>query len=138
MTVIAKRLRSEAHLACIQIVLDGVGVAHLIVFVLGIIVYLLEKAVGTHVFEVVHLHRAALGGLCFPTAARERQPVKHVKKKKGFPQQYSMATTKKRGAYASSTTAIATNDTTRGLANQRMPSTKLHELRIDSLNYAIK
>lgn len=79
MTVIAKGLRFQAHLACIQIVLDGVGVAHLIVFVLGIIVYLLEEAVSTHVFEVVHLHGATLGGLSFPTAARERQPVKHVK-----------------------------------------------------------
>lgn len=76
-------------------------------------------------------------GAVFPhCCSRETASQTCQQKKKGFPQQYSMATTKKRGAYASSTTA--TNDTTRGLANQCMPNTKLHELTVDSLNYAIK
>lgn len=120
MTFIAKRLSLDAHLACIQIVLDGVGVAHLIVFILRIIVHVLEKAVGTHVFEMVHLHGTTLGGLRFPTAARERQQVKQNKKVLCNSTSWRP---RKRGAYASSTTAA--NETMQRLANRCQPSTKL-------------
>lgn len=84
MRFIASRLGFEAHLACIEIILDGVSVAHFIVLVLRVIVYLLEQAVGGHEPVVVHLQGAMLGGLHFPTvdaaAAQERQPIAHVKR----------------------------------------------------------
>lgn len=79
MRLVAGRLRFDAHLACVEIILDGVGVAHLIVLILRVAVYLPEQAVGGHDPEVVHPHRAVIGGLHFAVAdvaaARERQPI---------------------------------------------------------------
>lgn len=62
------RLGSIAHLAGIEVVVDGVSVALVVVLVLGIIVQFLKEAVAGHVPPVVHRHRAALGGLDQPAA----------------------------------------------------------------------
>lgn len=84
MRIIAGGPAFDPHLACIEIVLDGVGVAHVIVLVLRFIVYVLEQAVGGHESVVVHLHGALFGRLRFPAveaaAAQERQPIIHVRR----------------------------------------------------------
>lgn len=85
MRFIASRFGLDAHLSSVEIVLDGVSIAHLIILVLRVIVYLLEQAVSGDVTAVVHPHGAVLGGPRSPTvdaaaAAQERQPITCVKK----------------------------------------------------------
>ena len=83
MRFITGGLGFDANLARIEIILDGVSVAHLVILILGVVVYLLEQALGGHEPAVVHLHGATPEGLRFPTvdaAAQERQPIAHVKR----------------------------------------------------------
>lgn len=124
MRFIASGLGFDAHLACIEIILDRVSIAHLVVLVLRVIVYLPEQAVGGHAPAVVHPHRTVHGRqLCHTVdvaAAQKRQPITRVKRI--FQQQYSTAVTQ-RGAYSSGTTT--SNEMLQGLANQCKLKTKL-------------
>lgn len=101
MRFVARWLGFDAHLACIDIILDGVSIAHLVVLVLRVIVCLLEQAVSAHEGVVLHLGRSVLGGLCFPTAARERQP---ITRQKNFPAAVHHGSHAKRKRYTSSNT----------------------------------
>lgn len=67
MRYIASRLGFDAHLASVDIILDGVSIAHLIVLTLRFIINLPEQAVSGHGLAVVHPHGAMLRGLHFPT-----------------------------------------------------------------------
>ncbi len=84
MRFIASRLGFDAHLASIEIILDGVSVAHLIVLVLRVIVQIPEQAVSGDEPTVVHPHRVALRRTLSPTvdaaAAQERRPITCVKR----------------------------------------------------------
>lgn len=83
MRFVASRLQFNTHLACVEIILDGVSIAHLIILILRVTIYLPEQAVGRHDPVVVHPHGAALVGLHFPTAdataAQDRQPITRVR-----------------------------------------------------------
>lgn len=76
--------RFGAHLAGVEVIVDGVGVAHLVVLVLRVVANLPEQAVRGHGAAVVHPYVALPGGPRTAAAARERDGQSHVSKRPPF------------------------------------------------------
>lgn len=104
------RLRCDTDLTAVEIILDRVSIAHVVFFVVRVIVNLSEQAVSAHGSVVVHLRGAVPRVRQFlgvdAAAAHKRQPSTGVNK-----QQYEKVT--QRGEHSRSTTA--SHEMTEGL-----------------------